>query len=94
MSGLPVTPQKSHQRFGDDTDFMFWSQMPVELSHCHHNLTERLTTLFNALPVLYNRTHTQLMGEIKLQSSSNNLTIIIVSKKLHVNGNKLFNSFP
>lgn len=51
MCVLPVTPQKSHQRFGDNTDFMFWSQMPVELSHCHHNLTKTLLTSIKALCV-------------------------------------------
>lgn len=34
----PVVPQQPNQRLGDDADFRFGCEMPVELSDGHHHL--------------------------------------------------------
>lgn len=36
----PVAPQQPNKRLGDDTNFVFWRQVPVKLSNRHHDLNQ------------------------------------------------------
>lgn len=45
-SVLPVAPQESHQGLGDDGNFMFRGQMPVELRYCHYNLKREMINAY------------------------------------------------